>query len=87
MEVTEVGGVWRLAVETASGREALRYDDAHRRLASTLGWAAMPSPPHRIVREAGGFRGEGFGLGHRVGLCIGVDAPGASADATVGAPR
>lgn len=87
MEVTEVGGVWRLAVETASGHEALRYDDAHRLLAATLGWAAVPSPATRIVREASGWRAEGLGLGHRVGLCLGMDSPAASADATVGAPR
>jgi hypothetical protein len=86
MGVEEVDGVWRLAVETASGHEALSYDDAHRRLAATLGWAAMPSPAARIVREASGFRGEGFGLGHRVGLCLGESAP-PTADATVGAPR
>ena len=80
--VTEAGGVWRLRVETAAGTEALGYDDVHRRLAATLGWAALPSPATAVVREKGAWRVEGFGLGHRVGLCLG-DAARASADATI----
>jgi hypothetical protein len=84
MGVIDVGGVWRLAVETSSGAETLAYDDAHRRLAAALGWAALPSPATTVVREAGGWRAEGPGLGHRVGLCLG-DERGASIGAEVGA--
>ncbi len=63
--------VWTLEVETARGALAMLYDEAHRRLAGPLGWGALPSPADRIVRVADGFRAEGRGLGHRVGLCLG----------------
>jgi hypothetical protein len=86
LAVTDVGGVWTLSVLTDAGVEALRYDDAHRRLAATLGWAALPSPATAVVREALGWRAEGTGLGHRVGLCLGDDAR-ANAQGAVGAPR
>ena len=49
------------------------YDDAHRALAAVLGWGALPSPPDRVTRTATGFRAEGVGAGHRVGLCLGGD--------------
>jgi hypothetical protein len=84
--VTDPGGVWTLSVQTAAGAEALGYDDAHRRLAAILGWAALPSPATAVVRESFGWRADGVGLGHRVGLCLGDD-PRARADAAVGAPR
>jgi hypothetical protein len=71
MEVAPQDGVYRIGVRTPAGLQRLLYDDAHRRLASVLGWSALPSPPDRIVRTAGGFRAEGVGLGHRVGLCLG----------------
>ncbi len=71
LELTTVDGVWSLRVGTARGDRALRYDEAHRRLAAVLGWDALPSPPSRIFRTAGGFRAEGVGRGHRVGLCLG----------------
>jgi hypothetical protein len=64
-------GVYHVAVTTPAGPQRLLYDEAHRRLAAALGWGAMPSPPDRVVRAAGGFRAEGVGLGHRVGLCLG----------------
>jgi stage II sporulation protein D len=69
--ITDVSGVWKLAVETAAGTEVLGYDEAHRRLAAVLGWAALPSPATALVREARAWRAEGLGLGHRVGLCLG----------------
>jgi stage II sporulation protein D len=84
MAVIEAGGVWRLAVETAAGTEALGYDDVHRRLAAALGWSALPSPATAVVREAGAWRIEGVGFGHRVGLCLGEDDARASASVTVG---
>jgi stage II sporulation protein D len=71
MAVTEALGVWKLCVETAAGIESLGYDEAHRRLAATLGWAALPSPATAVAREGGAWRAEGVGLGHRVGLCLG----------------
>jgi hypothetical protein len=79
--VIEADGVWKLALDTARGHEQLGYDEAHRHLAEVLGWAALPSPATSVAREAGGFRAEGTGLGHRVGLCLGETAlASASAD-------
>jgi hypothetical protein len=86
LALSEPDGVWKLLVETAAGREALGYDEAHLRLAGTLGWAALPSPAATIVRETGGYRVEGLGLGHRVGLCLGQGA-GTRADTGGGAAR
>jgi hypothetical protein len=73
LAVKEVDGGWTLAAETATGREAFSYDEAHRRLAVKLGWAALPSPADAVVRVAQGWRAEGVGLGHRVGLCLGEE--------------
>ncbi|HSD29776.1 MAG TPA: hypothetical protein VLL75_20905 [Vicinamibacteria bacterium] len=71
LAVRETNGVWTLVTETAAGASAYSYDDAHRRLAAKLGWAALPSPADTVVRAAGTWRAEGVGLGHRVGLCLG----------------
>lgn len=70
LAVGETGGTWRLVAETATGKESLSYDDAHRRLAASLGWAGLPSPALRVYRDGKGWRAEGVGLGHRVGLCL-----------------
>ncbi|MCI4354820.1 MAG: SpoIID/LytB domain-containing protein, partial [Thermoplasmata archaeon] len=64
-------GVWTLEVRSGDGARGWRYDDAHRALAARLGWGALPSPATRISKTAGGWRSEGVGLGHRVGLCLG----------------
>jgi hypothetical protein len=64
-------GVWTLVLATTSGRRELLYDEAHRAIAATSGWAAMPSPADRILRAAAGWTVEGVGLGHRVGICLG----------------
>ncbi len=71
LDLTNIDGVWTLRVGTAGGDRSLRYDEAHRRLAAVLGWDALPSPANGIFRTAGGFRAEGVGRGHRVGLCLG----------------
>jgi hypothetical protein len=71
MEVTLEDGVHRLLVESGGTTRRLLYDEAHRALASVLGWDALPSPPDRVTRTAAGFRAEGVGAGHRVGLCLG----------------
>jgi stage II sporulation SpoD-like protein len=71
LEVAPEDGVFHLLVETPGATRRLLYDDAHRALASVLGWDALPSPPDRITRTANGFRAEGVGSGHRVGLCLG----------------
>lgn len=73
VRVVERDGVWNLDVELASGTRSLLYDDAHRLLAGVLGWAALPSPATSVTRAAGGYRAEGVGLGHRVGLCLGEE--------------
>jgi hypothetical protein len=70
LAVREADGVWRLVAETADGKRSLSFDDAHRRLAASLGWAGLPSPALRVYKEATGWRAEGVGLGHRVGLCL-----------------
>jgi hypothetical protein len=70
LTVLEVEGVWTLHAETGNGRRDLRYDEAHRLLAGRLGWDALPSPASRVVAAPGGFRAEGVGFGHRVGLCL-----------------
>jgi hypothetical protein len=64
-------GVWTLEVVAGGARQALRYDDAHRALADAMGWGALPSPAMRVSRAGYGWRAEGVGLGHRVGLCLG----------------
>jgi len=64
-------GVWSLVLVTPSGRHGLLYDQAHRALASAAGWSALPSPADRVTRVADGWMGEGVGLGHRVGVCLG----------------
>jgi len=71
LELVEPDGVWTLRVTLARGdvRE-LRYDDVHRQLASVLGWDALPSPALAIAPTADGFRADGAGSGHRVGLCL-----------------
>lgn len=75
--VTTIDGQWRLNVRLAargstraSTMLSLTYDDAHRRLATRLGWDAMPAPASRVSRTGGGFVAEGRGFGHRVGLCL-----------------
>lgn len=65
------GGVWTLQVSAGGRQRHLRYDEAHRTLASILGWGALPSPADGIEPTATGFRATGVGLGHRVGLCLG----------------
>jgi len=66
-------GVWTLEVRAGGSARPWRYDGAHRALAAALGWGALPSPATRVVRTNGGWRAEGFGLGHRVGLCLADD--------------
>ena len=74
IEVAPEDGVWRLFVATPGQTRRLLYDDAHRALAAVLGWDALPSPPDRVTRAGAGYRAEGAGSGHRVGLCLGGGA-------------
>jgi hypothetical protein len=68
---------WRLAVVTGKGTFSLSWDEAHARLATVLGWDALPSPADRVDRlEGEAFRATGRGRGHRVGLCLGAAASG-----------
>ncbi len=64
-------GTWTLRIESGRATWRLRYDDAHRRLATVLGWDALPSPADAIEAIPGGYRVQGVGWGHRVGLCLG----------------
>ena len=72
MDVLTVDAQWFLRVKLRgkSATLALNYDEIHRRLAARLGWDAMPAPASRVTRTAHGFRAEGVGFGHRVGLCL-----------------
>jgi hypothetical protein len=74
LRVGESAGRWELVAQTANGALRLSWDEAHARLASVLGWGALPSPADRVERDGAGFRAEGRGLGHRVGLCLGAAA-------------
>jgi len=74
LRVGEADGRWQLVADTPQGPLRLSWDEAHARLASVLGWGALPSPADRVGREGAFFRAEGRGLGHRVGLCLGAAA-------------
>jgi hypothetical protein len=87
LRVVERDGVWNLDVEQAGRTQALLYDAAHRSLASALGWGALPSPAASVRRVPGGFRAEGVGLGHRVGLCLGAEHESANMAAAWLPPR
>ena len=71
LAVTLVEGVWGLMVVGSRSSRTFTFDEAHRRLASVLGWGALPSPADGVEPVPGGFRASGVGLGHRVGLCLG----------------
>lgn len=77
LRVDDSSGTWRLLVETAGGRRRLGFDEAHRLLAVALGWDALPSPASRVARSGQGWRAEGLGRGHRVGLCLDGEAAAA----------
>ena len=70
LEVGDEGGVWVLRITGPEGSQNLRYDAAHRLLATVLGWDALPSPADSVDAIPGGYRVQGSGLGHRVGLCL-----------------
>jgi hypothetical protein len=63
--------VWGLTVVQQGHRKTYGYDEAHHRIASVLGWDALPSPAARIESTSAGVRLSGEGQGHRVGLCLG----------------
>jgi hypothetical protein len=62
---------WGLTVVQRGHRKTYGYDEAHRRIASVLGWDALPSPADRLEPTAEGVRLFGEGQGHRIGLCLG----------------
>jgi hypothetical protein len=70
LDVDTPGGTWSLRVATERGLERFGFDDAHRRLDAAIGASALPSPASRVSRIADGFRAEGLGHGHRVGICL-----------------
>ena len=71
LDIGSEDGVWVLQVSGDFPKRVLRYDEAHRTLATVLGWGALPSPADHVEAIPGGFRATGLGLGHRVGLCLG----------------
>jgi hypothetical protein len=76
VDVAIVDGRWTLRVGIKEGEASsertigLDYDEAHRRLASRIGWDGLPAPASRVMRTTKGFTAEGVGFGHRVGLCL-----------------
>jgi hypothetical protein len=70
IDVDARDGVWSLRVRTERGEERVGFDEAHRRLAATIGGDALPSPAARVSHVTDGFRAEGSGHGHRVGFCL-----------------
>jgi hypothetical protein len=73
LRLVDEDGRWSLERTGEGATFRLSFDEAHARLASVLGWGALPSPADRVTRETDGFRVEGRGLGHRVGLCLGAE--------------
>ncbi len=71
LRIAHPAGIWSLQMETTTGVRTHRYDEAHRRLAEVLGWDTLPSPPDTLQPIPGGWRAQGRGWGHRVGLCLG----------------
>ena len=71
IEVVREDGVWGLRVRSPKGLCSYSYDAAHRQLAKSMGWGALPSPADTVEPVPGGWRARGVGLGHRVGLCLG----------------
>jgi hypothetical protein len=70
LAVAREAGVWVLRVRSGTVSRSYRYDQAHRLLARVLGWGALPSPADAVLPVPGGFRADGVGLGHRVGLSL-----------------
>jgi hypothetical protein len=70
MAVASEDGVWVLRVRQGGQSRSFSYDQAHHLLARVLGWGALPSPADTVDPVPGGFRAEGVGLGHRVGLSL-----------------
>jgi len=70
LEVGEEDGVWVLRATVAERVLRMKYDEAHRRIAAVLGWDALPSPAAQVEAGPDGFRLQGFGQGHQVGLCL-----------------
>lgn len=71
LEVRQDDGPWSLRIQSADQTRDFPYDEVHRRIAAELGWDALPSPADRVEPVPGGFRVQGVGAGHRVGLCLG----------------
>ena len=71
LSVDPSNGVWLLKVRGPLDTRHYRYDEAHQRLATVMGWGALPSPAESISPTPAGFLVTGTGFGHRVGLCLG----------------
>lgn len=70
LETEERNGVRFTHVSSGAVETWMLYDELHRRLATRLGWDALPSPPDGFTRVPGGWQAEGRGFGHRVGICL-----------------
>jgi YD repeat-containing protein len=64
-------GQWTLRIETSGRTRDFNYDSAHRLIAPIAGWDGLPSPAESIWLSGTKIHLQGFGSGHRVGLCLG----------------
>jgi hypothetical protein len=64
-------GQWTLRIQTTTRNRDFNYDAAHRLLVPIAGWGALPSPADSVWLTDNRIHANGFGLGHRVGLCLG----------------
>jgi hypothetical protein len=70
IDTTVEDGVHRLLVASGGTTRRLLYDDAHRALASVLGWDAVPSPPGRVTARPPGSAPRASAQGTASALCL-----------------
>jgi len=70
-QIVWLKGRWTLRIRTLSRNRDFNYDAAHRLLAPIAGWSALPSPADSVWLADNKIHANGYGLGHRVGLCLG----------------
>jgi len=70
-QIVWLKGRWTLRFQTLSRNRDFNYDSAHRLLAAIAGWDALPSPADSVWLADNKIHANGYGLGHRVGLCLG----------------
>jgi hypothetical protein len=64
-------GQWTLRIEIQSRTRDFNYDATHRLIAPIAGWDGLPSPAESVWLSDAKIHLQGFGSGHRIGLCLG----------------